>query len=142
MLVLILSLLALCIVAFIAGKLRERSLKKQLERGEISEMPPIKKARPDGCCGKHAVCEKEQLAQAMTQPAEYFEDEELDAFKGREAEDYDEAEVEQFDEVLTTLRPTEVAAWLRSLQVRGIALPNDLKDEAFLLMEETQQTPA
>ena len=142
MLVLIISLLALCLVAFIAGKLCERSLKEQLKRGEISEMPTIKKTRPDGCCGKHAVCEKEALAEAMTQPAEYFEDEELDAFKGREADDYAEAEVEQFDEVLTTLRPTEVAAWLRSLQVRGIALPNELKDEAFLLMEEAQQSPA
>ncbi len=142
MLVLILSLLVLGLVAFIAGVLRNRSLKKQLQRGEISEMPTIQKARPDGCCGKHAVCEKEALAEAMTQPAEYFEDEDLDRFKGRAAESYADDEVEQFDEVLTTLRPTEVAAWLRSLQVRGIALPNDLKDEAFLLMEEANQSPA
>ena len=78
MLALILSLIALGLVAFIIGWLRNRSLNKQLQRGEIEEMPHISKPRPDGCCGKHAVCEKEELAAALGQPIEYFDDEELD----------------------------------------------------------------
>lgn len=135
MLILFLSLVFLCIVAFVAGWLRNRSLKKQLERGEITEMPHIKK-RPEGCCGKHAVCEKDEMAAALAQPIEYFDDEELDNFKGRPSDGYTPQEVEQFEEVMTTMQPHEVAAWLRSLQLRMVNLPDDLKDEAMLLMEE------
>ncbi len=135
MLILFLSLVFLCIVAFVAGWLRNRSLKKQLERGEITEMPHIKK-RPEGCCGKHAVCEKDEMAAALAQPIEYFDDEELDNFKGRPSDGYTPQEVEQFEEVMTTMQPHEVAAWLRSLQLRMVNLPDELKDEAMLLMEE------
>ena len=34
------------------------------------------------------------------------------------------------------LREVEVAGWLRSLQLRGINLPDALKDEAFLIIGE------
>ena len=135
MLVLILSLIVLCVIAAIAGWLRNRSLKRQLERGEINEMPHIKK-RPEGCCGKHAVCEKDEMAAALAQPIEYFDDVELDSFKGRPSDSYTPQEVEQFEEVMTTMQPQEVAAWLRSLQLRSVNLPDDLKDEAMLLMAE------
>ena len=110
MLVLILSLIVLCVIAAIAGWLRNRSLKRQLERGEINEMPHIKK-RPEGCCGKHAVCEKDEMAAALAQPIEYFDDEELDSFKGRPSDSYTPQEVEQFEEVMTTMQPQQVAAW-------------------------------
>ena len=33
-------------------------------------------------------------------------------------------------------REVEVAGWLRSLQLRGINLPDALKDEAFLIIGE------
>ena len=69
-------------------------------------------------------------------PIEYFDDEELDSFKGRPSDSYTPQEVEQFEEVMTTMQPREVAAWLRSLQRRAVNLPDDLKDEAMLLMEE------
>ncbi len=135
MYVLILSLVALCLIAFIAGWLRNRSLSKQLERGEISEMPTIQKARPDGCCGKHAVCEKEQLLAAASRPIEYFEDEELDDYRGRMSNSYTPSEVDDFEEVLTTMRPSEVGDWVRSLQMRGVELPDELKDEVMMLIE-------
>ena len=44
--------------------------------------------------------------------------------------------VEEFSEVLYTLREVEVAGWLHSLQLRGINLPDALKDEAFLIIGE------
>lgn len=135
MLILLLSLVALCAIALVAGWLRNRSLKKQLERGKIAEMPHIQK-RPEGCCGKHAVCEKDEMVAALAHPIEYFDDEELDAFKGRPSDSYAPQEVEQFEDVMTTMQPHEVAAWLRSLQLRMVNLPDDLKDEAMLLMEE------
>lgn len=134
MFVLLLSLIALGIVALVAGLVRNKRLKQKLQRGEINEMPHIQKSRPDGCCGKHAVCEKDQLLTAFSQPIEYFDDEELDAYKGREADQYTAEEVEQFEEVMTTMREDEVPAWLHSLQLRGINLPNELKDEAMLFV--------
>ena len=47
-----------------------------------------------------------------------------------------EKEVEEFREVLYTLKEVEVAGWIRSLQLRGIELPDALKDEAFLILGE------
>lgn len=131
---LILLLIALGVVAGVAGYIRNRELKKQLERGEIDEMPTIRK-RPEGCCGKHAVCEKDQLLAAAGKDVEYFDDEELDAFRDRPSDQYTPEEVAQFEEVMTTMRPNEVQDWLRSLNLRGINLPDDLKDEAIMLME-------
>lgn len=135
MFILILSLVALCLVALVAGWLRNRSLQRKLQRGEISETPTIQKSRPDGCCGKHAVCEKEQLITASTRPIEYFEDEELDAYRGRVSDSYTPSEVDDFEEVLSTMRPSEVADWVRSLQLRGVELPDELKDEVMMLIE-------
>ena len=111
--ILLLSLLGLCLVALVAGWLHNRTLQAKLRRGEISEMPHIRK-RPEGCCGKHAVCEKEQfMADALAPDIEYFDDEELDAYKGRASNAYSPDEAAQFEEVMTTMRPDEVAAWLR-----------------------------
>ena len=56
--------------------------------------------------------------------------------QGGEADAYDEEAVEEVSEVLYTLREVEVAGWLRSLQLRGINLPDALKDEAFLIIGE------
>lgn len=67
---------------------------------------------------------------------EYYDDEELDRFRGRPADLYGDAEVEEFEEVLTTMRPDEVHGWLRSLSQRGINLPEALRDEAFMLIDE------
>ena len=134
MIQLVLLLVALGVVAGVAGYIRNRELKKQLERGEINEMPTIRK-RPEGCCGKHAVCEKDQLLAAAGKEVEYFDDEELDVFKERPSDQYTPEEVERFEEVMTTMRPDEVLDWLHSLNLRGINLPDELKDEAIMLME-------
>lgn len=68
-------------------------------------------------------------------PIEYFEDEELDAYRGRVSDSYTPSEVDDFEEVLTTMRPSEVADWVRSLQLRGVELPDELKDEVMMLIE-------
>ena len=87
------------------------------------------------CCGQHAVCEKELLMKAAAEPIDYFDDEELDRFQGRTADAYTEAEEEEFREVLYTTLPQEVGDWLRSLQLRGIELPESLRDEALMLAD-------
>ena len=38
--------------------------------------------------------------------------------------------------------PEEVAGWVRSLQLRGVALPDELKDDVILLVGERRTHPA
>ena len=70
------------------------------------------------CCGQHEVCE------------------ELDRFRGRQADEYSAAEADEFREVLYTMRPDEVAGWARSLQLRAVELPDEVKDEVYLIVGE------
>lgn len=134
--VLILSLVALFFVALIAGWLRNRHLQRKLERGEIKKMPKIRKARADGCCGQHETCERESLLAAVSKDIEYYDDEYLDTYRGRESDEYSDEEIEQFEDVLTTMHEDDVAGWVRSLQLRGINLPDALKDQVFLIVGE------
>lgn len=137
--VLIYSIIVLFVFSLLIGWGRERYLKNKLKRGEIKKMPGIKKPRPDGCCGQHEVCERESLLAGVSKDIEYYEDEELDKYKGRESDDYTDEEVEAFEDVLTTMREDEVAGWVRSLQLRGINLPDALKDEVFMIVGEMRQ---
>ena len=79
----------------------------------------------------HEVCEKESLLDGIDYEPEYYDDEELDAYRHRAADSYTPAEIEQFEEVLTTMRAEEVAGWVRSLRLRGVALPDALCDEEW-----------
>ena len=74
------------------------------------------------------------MLEASVKPIEYFDDEELDKFAGRPSDTYEDSEAELFADVLYTMRPDEVAAWMRSLNLRGINLPDQLKDEVILLI--------
>ncbi|MEJ8769036.1 hypothetical protein [Prevotella sp. HCN-7019] len=88
------------------------------------------------CDGTSAKCEQECMMEAATKEIEYFDDEELDKFAGRQSDSYDQEEVEQFCEVLHTMRQDEVQAWCRSLTLRGISLPDELKDEVIMLIDD------
>ncbi len=92
----------------------------------------------DACCGQHLVCEKDSL---MYQGEEivYYDDEELDAYKGRAAEAYTEAQINEFEEVFYSLHDSDMAGWLRSLQQREINLPLELRDEALMIVSERRQ---
>lgn len=86
------------------------------------------------CCGKHLICDK-PLTPKPGDKIEYYDDEELDRFAGRDADGYAPEEVEEVRDVMMTLRPDDVAGWVRSIQMRGIHLPTPLRDELFLLLE-------
>ena len=129
------GIIVLGILAAIAGHLRNKKLQGMLERGEIKEIPEPKEIS-EGCCGQHETCEKDSLLAAVSKKIEYYEDEDLDRFIGTAADAYSENEVEEFREVLYTLQEVEVAGWIRSLLLRGIELPDALKDEAFLILGE------
>ena len=86
------------------------------------------------CCGRHLICDK-PLSPQIGEKIIYYDDEELDRFAGRDADDYSADEVEEIREVMMTLLPEDVAGWVRSIQLRGIHLPTPLRDELFLLLE-------
>ena len=77
---------------------------------------------------------------AISKQIEYYDDEELDRFKGRSGDDYTEEEAEEFRNVLYTMRSEEVAGWVRSLQLRQVNLPDVVKDEVFLLVGERRSS--
>ncbi len=91
------------------------------------------------CCGMHEVCEKKALLEAAGKEIEYYDDEELDAFRGKPSDAYTEAEIEEFRYVLYTMREDEVGGWTRSLQLRGVELPDQLRDEVLMIMGEERQ---
>ena len=133
--ILIIGLVLLGVIALIAGIIRNKRLQKKIERGELDRMPEVKEVDTE-CCGQHEVCEKDSLLAAVSKKIEYYDDEELDQFMGREGNAYTEEETELFRDVLYTTRDDEVAGWVRSLQLRGIELPDELKDEVLLIIGE------
>lgn len=92
----------------------------------------------EGCCGMHITCEKDSLA-AMTTEIVYYDDEELDAYRGTAADAYTDSQIEQFRDVLLTLLPEDIAGWARSLRLRGIELPECVKDELLMLVSEERE---
>ena len=76
------------------------------------------------------------LLAAVSKQIEYFDDEELDNYRGVPADGYTPEQVEQFRDVLYTMQEVEVAGWVRSLQLRAVELPDELKDEVFLIVGE------
>lgn len=87
------------------------------------------------CCGEHEVCEKGKIKRALRTDIEYFDDEELDTYRGTASDEYEDNAVEEFREVLYTMDPKEIDDWLKSLELREVALPDALKDEVFMLLE-------
>ena len=100
--------------------------------------PPQEEAEDDGeeCCGEHEVCEKGKIRRALRTDIEYFDDEELDRYRGTSPDEYDDDAVEEFREVLYTMHPSEIEDWLKSLELREVALPDALKDELFMLLRQ------
>lgn len=90
------------------------------------------------CIGNDARCEQACMLEAATQEIVYFDDEELDRFAGRPSNGYTDEEVEAFREVMYTMQPREVKAWNRSLILRNVSLPDQMKAEAIMLMDDPE----
>lgn len=87
------------------------------------------------CCGMHIVCEKQSLM-PVDDEIIYYDDEELDRYKGRGQNEYSPEETEEFRDVLLTLLPEDVAGWSRSITLRGIELPADVREELLMIVAE------
>lgn len=86
------------------------------------------------CSGEDPECGQRCMMEAAVKEIEYYDDEELDAFRGRDSADYTDVEAEQFREILYTMRQEDVPGWSRSLTLRGINVPNQVKDELIMMI--------
>ena len=133
-LVLFISLGILILVLF---ELRAR--KQQKAENLKLETEKLENAVSDGeCCGQHLVCERESLLQTNAE-IEYFDDEELDVLAGINPDDYTQQQHETLRAVFDTLQEKDVPAWCRSIQLRNIQLPSDIREEALLICRERRQ---
>lgn len=98
----------------------------------------LEEASDEGCCGEHLVCERETLLQTNAK-VEYYDDEELDVLIGIAAEEYTEEQYQMIREVFNTLQAKDVPGWVRSIQLRNIQLPLDIREEALLIVVERRK---
>ena len=111
----------------------------QRRRGNNKEReatPPSINLGDSGCCGAHEICERDSLIAAFAEEAEYFDDEELDRYAHRDSDCYDANEIDEFREVFYSVLDEEKPRWIRSLQMREISLPDQLKDEVLMFVNE------
>lgn len=92
----------------------------------------------EGCCGLHLVCEKDFAATASDRRELYYADEELDRYCGVAADGYTPEQIDEFRDVLYTLRPEEIAGWAKSVEIRGITLPSAVRQEMLSLVAEAR----
>lgn len=125
-------------------EIRERKRQKEAAQkaAEAGEAAPDEQAEKlvrvpvdDECCGRHSVCERESLLTSKPDIV-YYDDEELDRLSGVAPEDYTEKDLADVQEVFYTMQDKDVAGWLRSLQLREITIPQELLDEALMIVAE------
>lgn len=118
---------AIAIAALII--VNRKKAKEEPEKEEVASNPAL------DCCGAHEVCEVDKL-KVNTSLIEYFNDEDLDTYKDIPEDDYSDEQIDEFREVLYTLKTNEINLWLISIERRKINLPAVLKDEARMLIAE------
>lgn len=126
MITLLLSLVALGILAAIFGVFAR----------DGKEQPVEAEPTCATCTGENTKCEQECMMEAATKDIEYYDDEQLDKYIDRPSDSYDDDEIEDFADVLYTLHKNDVAGWNRSLILRHINIPDQLKDELVALLSE------
>ena len=129
MFALILSLVLLGLIVLVATYFQR---KKNTEEAEITEIDVVVN---EECCGAHEVCEQDSLLNTENKII-YFDDEELDVLANVSPTDFSSEQIKQLSEVFFTLKESDVAGWLRSLQLRHIQLPIELREEALMIVSE------
>lgn len=123
-------------VLLIAGTWIASKLKK---KGKQEKEPEVAREVPSDCCGAHEICEYDERL-VLKQEIIYYNDEELDRFKGINDADYSDEQIDEIRDVLYTLRPREINSWLKSIEMRGILLPSILNIEARQLIADEIKT--
>lgn len=86
------------------------------------------------CDGNYERCMNDCMLEASVKDIEYYDDEELDRFRGRESSAYSDEEADEFRQVMMTMREDEVDGWQRSLTLRGVSVPDQIKDEMMIII--------
>lgn len=126
-------------IALIILAIATHIIRRYMASNELSEA--LKTNEPaagdcGGCDGTDTKCEQECMMEAATKDIEYFDDEDLDRFARRPSSEYTDDEAEEFREVMFSMKPTEVKDWNRSLILREINVPDQVKDELLMLLQE------
>ncbi|MFZ4725334.1 MAG: phospholipase [Paludibacter sp.] len=129
MLILILLLVGLGVVLFIVT---------YFQRKNQTAEPEVILQTEGECCGAHLICEKDTLLNSNNKVI-YYDDEELDALVDIPASTFNNEQINQISEVFYTLNESDVAGWVRSLQIRRIELPTDLREQALLIVMERRK---
>lgn len=130
-------LLGLTILVLFEVRARKEARQQETE-GAPSDAPAAASADDSGCCGQHLVCERETLLQTNAEII-YYDDEELDTLAGIPAEEFTDEQAEMMREVFRTMQEKDVPGWVRSLQLRNIQLPPDVREEALLIVVERRK---
>lgn len=115
-----------------------------LHRRDLKRMTPEQREQadqtvePEECCGMHVTCERDSLLASVSPEIEYYDDDELDRYRGTAPDEYSDEAIEEFRNVLLTLLPTDIAGWARSIQLRGIELPSPVREELLLIVAEAR----
>lgn len=125
--VLLLSLLALGLLAAVWSRFSSSAV------GESDAI--VTRPTCATCNGEDTRCEQECMMEAATREVEYYDDEELDRYRGRPSDCYTDAEADDFRDVLMSMPQSDAKGWNRSLILRGINVPDQIKDELLLMID-------
>ncbi|MDY6121886.1 MAG: hypothetical protein SPI72_02240 [Porphyromonas sp.] len=128
-LIFLISILLLAISAFLFSR---REHRQRIAKGLPPDEPKLYQ-RPADCCGKHEICEHDLSQRQQSITPVYFDDEELDVYRGTPPNKYTDKDRSVFAEILHTLLPEDVRPWILSLGQRGITLPDEVRKEAHRL---------
>lgn len=135
-LIILVALVVIGIILYITDRLYFKPREDRRKAAATAAEEPPTAEEPE-CCGMHITCEKDSLS-PFTTVAEYYDDEELDRFKNRDSESYTPEETEEFRDIMLTMRVDEIAGWVRALQVRGVTLPGEIRDEVLMIVSEAR----
>lgn len=114
----------------------EENADETAKNGEGGDLAP-QRGCTDESCGIRSICPSEQiLAGECKQEITYYDDEELDAFAGRDENGYTPDEEEQWRDVLYTLQPADLLGWGQSIKHRGLVMPAAIRQEFMQLAGE------
>lgn len=127
--VLIVAAVVVAMLIYVLVRYSHNDEAEQVDGRQKTHTPPAT------CCGAHEVCEAETLL-SLSDKIIYYDDEELDCYRGVDPDEYTSEQIDEFREVLLTLRPHEVAGWLRSLNLRQVNPPTEIRDEALMVVSD------
>lgn len=128
-------------IVWLIDKLFYRKAAENADETEENDAATAPQGCADEACGIRPICPSEQLLQGECRQGEkavYYDDEELDAFAGRQRDEYTPDEVEQWRDVLYTLQPADLLGWGQSIKHRGLVMPEAIHEEFLQLAGEVR----